>query len=137
MSRVSTTLRRAGAVAVGLALGATWFVRYGAGGAHGDAHQDHTAHHGGIVGMVGDVHMEIVRADDALSVYLSDAYRRPLRARGGTAAFEHGPTISLTWNGASLSAPDVPQSVFVTCTAHLANGTTVEMSVALEPAESS
>jgi hypothetical protein len=40
---------------------------------------DHSPHHGGVVGMAGDLHAEVVAVPDGLvRVYLSDLRRRPL-----------------------------------------------------------
>lgn len=40
---------------------------------------DHTPHHGGVVGMVGDRHVEtLALADGTLRVYLTDRWRKPL-----------------------------------------------------------
>ena len=60
-------------------------------------HEDHTAHHGGYVGMLGDVHVELVRtAVHEWRLYLSDAVRAPVDAAGGTAELEFfGDTGSL------------------------------------------
>jgi len=44
---------------------------------------DHTPHHGGVVGMVGLLHLEAVAARDGLvRVYLTDVWRRPLPLAG-------------------------------------------------------
>jgi hypothetical protein len=52
-------------------------------------HEDHTAHHGGLVGMKGDVHLELVRtAVHEWRLYLSDAVRNPIVATGGKAELE-------------------------------------------------
>jgi hypothetical protein len=47
------------------------------------AHADHSAHHGGLVGMSGDLHLEIVSAQAGeYQVYLSDAFRQPINPEG-------------------------------------------------------
>jgi len=46
---------------------------------------DHTPHHGGVVGMVGAIHLEAVAtADGRVRVYLTDFWRRPLPLAGVT-----------------------------------------------------
>ena len=46
---------------------------------------DHTPHHGGVVAMVGMLHLEAVAARDGrLRVYLTDVWRRPLPLAGVT-----------------------------------------------------
>lgn len=51
----------------------------------GQAHADHDPHHGGQLGMVRDLHLELApgRAGE-LRVYLSDAVRAPVSAEGVT-----------------------------------------------------
>jgi WD40 repeat protein/Cu/Ag efflux protein CusF len=47
-----------------------------------EAVHDHTPHHGGVVGMAGDLHLEaLARADGTVRVYLTDFHRQP-RALG-------------------------------------------------------
>lgn len=54
------------------------------GGAAG-AHADHSPHHGGQVGMKGDVHVEIVSdGPGAWRVFLTDMFRQPMTATGWT-----------------------------------------------------
>jgi hypothetical protein len=49
----------------------------------GAAHVDHTAHHGGLIGMSGDLHLEIVsEVAGEYRVYMTDAFRQPIRAEG-------------------------------------------------------
>src|SRR5262249_59882936 len=46
---------------------------------------DHTPHHGGVVAMVGMLHLEAVAARDGrVRVYLTDVWRRPLPVAGVT-----------------------------------------------------
>src|SRR5437762_8415707 len=46
---------------------------------------DHTPHHGGVVGMAGDLHLEALAAPDGrVRVYLTDFWRRPLPAASAT-----------------------------------------------------
>jgi hypothetical protein len=47
--------------------------------APGPGVHDHTPHHGGVVGMAGDRHLEaLAAADGALEVWVTDFWRRPL-----------------------------------------------------------
>ncbi len=123
--------QRLGALALGLGLGLAMVGRYAWTGHGGAAHADHAPHHGGVLGMVGDVHLEVVRRDGVIEVYLSDAYRRPLPARGGRLVFEDGPTVPLVRNGRYLTAADHPRFDTVTCLVERTDGTTVEMSAYL------
>src|SRR6266446_7008364 len=46
--------------------------------ASGPGVHDHTPHHGGVVGMAGDLHLEALAAPDGrVRVYLTDFWRRP------------------------------------------------------------
>jgi hypothetical protein len=60
------------------------------------AHADHAPHHGGQLGMVGDLHMELVELDDRIEVYLSDAGRRPLLPVQGSVRFDDGEARPMT-----------------------------------------
>ena len=53
--------------------------------ASGPGVHDHTPHHGGVVGMAGDLHLEALAAPDGrVRVWLSDFWRRPLPATSAT-----------------------------------------------------
>ena len=53
--------------------------------ASGPGVHDHTPHHGGVVGMAGDLHLEALAAPDGrVRVYLTDFWRRPLPAASAT-----------------------------------------------------
>src|SRR5437899_12813494 len=53
--------------------------------ASGPGVHDHTPHHGGVVGMAGDLHLEALAAPDGrVRVYLTDFWRRPLPAASTT-----------------------------------------------------
>jgi WD40 repeat protein len=52
---------------------------------------DHTPHHGGVVGMAGDMHLEaLAAADGRIALWLTDVARRPLSLAGveGTVTLE-------------------------------------------------
>jgi hypothetical protein len=101
---------RLGAIALGLALAAMPFLQLGTGAGHqhaGGAHSDHTPHRGGVLQMVGDHHIEIVVTDERVLAFVSDAWRRPLRASGGLARFDGAKnagakTREMTWHADHL-----------------------------------
>ena len=81
---------------------------------------DHTPHHGGVVGMVDDRHVEaLALADGTLRVYLTDRWRKPLALENvdGTITFEVGDastTLPLRKTADALEAhAPVPKSVTV------------------------
>lgn len=89
MIRVPRMLGRTAAVALGLALGALPFVQYGVDAGHGSgAHADHTPHRGGVLQMTGDHHLEVVLSAEGIRVFVSDAWRRPIRADSAFARFD-------------------------------------------------
>lgn len=117
------------AIALGLVLAALPFARYRLAAPHPAAHADHAARHGGIVGMDGDLHLEIVRRPDRVEVYPSDAYRRPLRARAGRLTFTSGRAVELAWDGVRLVGPTDPGARGASCTVELADGRAARLSV--------
>lgn len=55
----------------------------GEGHSHEGAHVDHSGHHSGLVGMSGDLHLEIVsEAAGEYRVYITDALRQPIDLEG-------------------------------------------------------
>jgi hypothetical protein len=129
MTRAPWRARRLGAIALGLALAAVPFARYRFAAPHPTAHADHGAHHGGIVGMVGEVHLEVVRGAGVIEIYPTDAYRRPLVARAGRVSFSGGPSAPLAWHDDRLRAPDDPSARAAGCEVLLADGRVVRMDV--------
>lgn len=81
------------------------------------AAHDHTPHHGGVVGMAGDLHLEArAAADGTLAVFLTDLWRRPLapaRATGTvTLALPGGQRrLDLRPGGEALEAAGPPLDV--------------------------
>ncbi len=69
------------------------------------AHADHTPHHGGQLGMVGRLHVELVQKADTIEVHLSNAKRRPLEPTHGTIEFDTGTTQPLARYANFLFAP--------------------------------
>jgi len=126
-------VRLLGAIALGCFLAAVPFLRYRVGSPHPTRHSDHGARHGGVLGMVGDLHLEVVRRGGHVEVYLSDAYRRPLEAARGKIAFDDGRTAPLVWEGTRLVGADDVASTELTCTVLLEDGRSLEMSVDAEP----
>lgn len=119
-----TPARLALAVAAGLLLAAVPFLRYvHFGGA--EAHANHEARHGGQLGMAGEHHVELVRRDGAVEIYVSDAWRRPLRPAGGSVAFDRGGAVELRWSGHRLVAPDAPAARQVDAAIRLEDGTSL------------
>lgn len=118
------------AVALGLLLATFPFLQY-LPVAHvgGGAHSDHSAHHGGIVGMVGDYHLELVVGTNEVSLYVSDAYRRPLHPRGGSIRFDDEGELPLAWDHGRLVGlkPRGPRQE-AQCTAYLDDATVLSMS---------
>src|SRR5262249_44192603 len=85
---------------------------------------DHTPHHGGVVGMAGDLHLEALAAPDGRGrVWLTDFWRRPLPATSATGAVtlelaDGNRTLpvaaagdALEARGPALPGPDVPAHV--------------------------
>jgi len=74
---------------------------------------DHAPRHGGVVGMAGTRHVEILLTRGIVRVYLSDLHRVPLPLAGitGTATLRDGRsaeaprTVQLTRKGDALEAP--------------------------------
>jgi hypothetical protein len=88
------------AVAVGLGLFAMPFLLYGLGGGHAHGagpHADHGARHGGQLVMVNDYHLELVEQPDSVELYLSDAFRRPLRPASCAVAFDDSSPTACEW----------------------------------------
>lgn len=118
-----------GAVALGAYLALAPFLRYRLASPHPAAHADHRPRHGGILGMAGDVHLEVVRRQGRIEIFLSDSYRRALRAKGGRVEFADGPSTPLAWQEDRLVAPDHPASDELTCTVLLDDGSIARMTV--------
>jgi hypothetical protein len=125
-----TSAGRIAAVALGVFLGAVPFLRYRLATPHPTAHADHAPRHGGILGMVGDHHLEVVRRDGSVEVYVTDAYRRPIAASGGRVEFDTGRTEPLARTGGRLVARDDPAATELTCTVVLDADEVARMTVA-------
>lgn len=98
-------MTRTGAAAAGVVLFALPFLQSGFldSRAHdGVRHMNHDPRHGGRLLMLGDRHLEIVEDGAILELYVSDAERRPLKARAATIAFDDGERQPLLWSGYRL-----------------------------------
>lgn len=101
-------MKHLAAVAVGLLLAALPFLLYGTRTHPHAPHADHAPRHGGALFMLGDHHVELVRADGHASLFLSDAVRRPLRPRTGWLTLDDGNRPELRWRNGRLTAPIPP-----------------------------
>jgi hypothetical protein len=94
---------------------------------HATMHGDHSAHHGGQLGMAGDYHLEFVRRDREIEIYPSDARRKPLEAVGGSLDYGDGIARKLRPRDGFLHGPYVAGSESVNAIVELANGDRVEI----------
>lgn len=92
------------------------------------AEHEHSSHAGGQVGMIGDLHLEVLLLRSGeVRVYLSDAFRRPVSALGrrGTVDVRVGDAepasapLEPAEQGAYLAARTAPASTEVEVTVHL------------------
>jgi hypothetical protein len=94
---------------------------------HAETHGDHSAHHGGQLGMAGDYHLEFVRRDRNVEIHPSDAIRKPLVAVGGSLDYGDGISHKLRPRDGFLEGPYVAGSESVTAVVELENGDRVEI----------
>lgn len=55
---------------------------------HDDSHGDHAAKQGGILGMQGDYHYELVERGNEFRIYLYDAFTKPMPARNAKGSID-------------------------------------------------
>jgi hypothetical protein len=116
--------RLAAALALGSILAALPFLRYADLSLLGAApHSDHEARHGGQVAMVGDHHLELVQSGGEVAVYLSDAWRRPLRPRGVSVAFDGAEPLALRWERQRMAGAGRPDARAARVVVELDDGT--------------
>jgi len=99
-------IRYLAAVVAGLFLATLPFWRYLPLGGVLGAHMDHEPRHGGQLGMVGDYHLEVVRRQGSVEVFVSDAERNPIVPLGGRVVFDRARATPLRWQDHRLVAPD-------------------------------
>jgi hypothetical protein len=109
------------ALVTGLTLATVPFLRYAHLGAT-EAHVDHEPHHGGILGMAGDHHVELCRRRGRVEVFVSDAARRPVRARAGRVVADGTRAVALAWRDHRLQGADVPDATRMDVEVALAGG---------------
>ena len=99
--------------------------------ADADAHGDHEPWYGGQLGMVGDDHIELVRSERGTEVYVSDAWRRPIRPGSAWVVVDGGPRIDLDPEDDAAVSETQLQGNEATVTAVLPDGRRLEISFML------
>jgi hypothetical protein len=125
-------MRVAAALATGLALATVPFLRYAHPGAV-EAHADHEPHHGGILGMAGDHHIELRRGRGTIEAFVSDAVRRPVRPRDGWVVVDGRRRIALGWRNHRLQGADVAGASRMDVAVALADGETLSVGFDVAP----
>jgi len=119
-------LRTVSAIIAGVLLATLPFWRYAAGEHdHGKAHGDHSPHHGGQLGMVGNHHVEVLRSGGRLEVFVSDAHRRPVDATSGRVVFDAGMVVTLAPAEGRLVGNDFTSAHELEVEASLTDGTSL------------
>jgi hypothetical protein len=94
--------RSGAAVAAGLLLATLPFWRYAPFASGRGPHTDHAPRHGGLLGMSGDHHLELICRAGDVHVFVSDAWRRPVRPQAAWIVFDASRTEPLRWAGDRL-----------------------------------
>ena len=111
------------AVGGGLVLATFPLLRYRHFGAPSGPHADHESRFGGQLGMTGDHLVELVRGKGKIEIYVSDAVRRPVHARSGSAIIDGGEKALLEWAGYRLLGEDKPGARVIDVEVVLDDGT--------------
>lgn len=114
--------RGAAALAAGLVLGTLPFWRYAPLGGSDAAHADHEPHHGGVLGMTGEHHVEVRRAAGRIEAWVSDAWRRPVRPEAAWVSFDGAARVPLVWEKDRLVGADRASARLVEVMASLPDG---------------
>jgi len=125
--------RVAAALVTGLALATVPFLRYAHFGA-AEAHVDHEPHHGGILGMAGEHHVELCRRQGRIEAFVTDAGRRPVQPRAGSVVVDGTRTIALGWRHHRLQGADVVDAARMDVAITLADGETLSVGFDVERA---
>ena len=128
------------AVVAGVVVGGLSFWHYAAppgSPVHGDqgsptSHVDHEPWYGGQLGMVGDDHIELVRTERGTEVYVSDAWRRPVKPASAWVVVDGGPHIDLQPDEDAAVSETQLKGREATVTAVLKDGRRLEVSFALD-----
>jgi hypothetical protein len=91
---------------------------------------DHTPHHGGQLGMVGDHHVEVVRRNGRVEVFVSDAHRRPVEAVSGHLVFVGDKAVAMESSEGKLVCEDVASARELEVEATLTDGTKLAVTFA-------
>jgi hypothetical protein len=118
------------AVLAGSLLATLPFLRYFPLVAHVEAHVDHEPRHGGQLGMVGDHHIELCRRRGNVEVFVSDAWRRPVRPDRGSVVFDNGRAERLSWHNHRQVAIDYADATDIKVEVVLADGSALMTSFA-------
>ncbi|HVM95041.1 MAG TPA: hypothetical protein VMT89_01575 [Candidatus Acidoferrales bacterium] len=113
------------AAATGLLLATFPFLPYLHVGAPRQAHADHAPHYGGLLGMVGDYHIEVLRRRDKVEAFVSDAWRRPVEPKRAWAVFDRATTRQLQWERRRLVTDGLAGSHEIETHVLLADGTSL------------
>jgi hypothetical protein len=132
-----SALRFVAALLAGLVLAAVPFLRYAHVGTDSVPHADHEPHHGGILGMAGDHHVELCHRAGRVEVFVSDAFRRPVRPHDGRVVADGERVVALAWRNHRLEGPDVPGAARMDVAVALADGETRTITFDVSPGPAS
>jgi hypothetical protein len=128
-----TATRIALAVVAGVVVASLSFWHYAAAPGSPAPHGDHEPWYGGQLGMVGDHHIELVRGERDTQVYVSDAWRRPVRPASASVVVDGGSPIDLHPEGDAVVADTPLKGGKATVTAVLSDGRRLVIGFTLEP----